>query len=264
MQSSNNPTFREWVDQQPDPGWPSLPLTHITRGALAERIARYGAVEPSRCNVLGMETAYFFYGRAAYRPSEAKVIKFEYASPYCFVFDEGLLGQADAIHAFDTGAYAQRSYDHVLTEDMSLEEFNLVGDLRRPNKLAGRVFGTVSAYYDGDRTKIEDGITQPWEHLAHAYIQLLKSPGRNEPDDRICSIEVAIHESVPLQKYLRAVVVPHTVWTEEARAPWLEDVESDGAKIVTYQFAGGRPPEHCHVQIEAAVRELYRVWQIPI
>ncbi len=264
MQIIGNPTFREWVDQQPDPEWPGLPLTHVTRGTIAERIARHGTVEPAPCHGTGKETAYFFYGRAAYRPREAPVIKFEFATPYCFVFDDRLLDQADAIHPFDTGAKASRSYDHVLTEDMPLEDFNLVGDLRRPNKLVARVFGTMSAYYEGDRSKIDVSIAKPWQHLAHAYVQLLKSPGRNEPDDRIGSVEVAIHESVSLQRYLRAVVVPHTVWSEGARAPWLRDVEADGAEIVAYPFVGGRPPEHYHTLIDTAVRELYRRWGISI
>jgi len=259
-----NPTFREWVDQEPDPGWPALPLTHVTRGTNAQLIARYGTIDPSPCRVLGKETVYCFYGRAAYRPSKANVIKFEYDSPYCFIFDELLLGRADAIHAFDTGAHANRTYDHVLTEDMCLADFDLVGDLRRPNKLIARVFESQSAYFEGDRGAISDGIAQPWENLARAYVQLLKSPGRNEPDDRICSIEVAIHESVSLEAHLRAVVVPSTVWKDGARAPWLVDVEADGAQITPYPFVGGRPPEHYQAQIESSVRNLYRSWGIPI
>ena len=264
MRHSSNPTFREWVDKQPDPKWPLLPLTHITRGTLAELIARYGTLEPSPCKVLGKQTSYLFYGRAAYRPSDAKVIKDEFDSPYCFVFDEVLLGRADAIHAFDTGAHHRRGYDHVLTGDMLLEDFNLVGDINRPNKLVARLFGTVSAYFDGDREKIATGIAQPWEHLPRAYIKLLTSPGRNEPDDRICSIEVAIHESVALRSNLRAVVVPHTMWNGDGHAPWLDDLAREGARIVPYDFVGGQPPEHYHTLLGLAVRDLYREWGLPV
>lgn len=262
MQTAGNPTFREWVDRQSDPHWPMLPLTHVTRGTLAERISREGTIEPSPCRVLGKETAYFFYGRPAYRPSDARVVKAEFASPHCFIFKELLLGEADAIHAFDTGAHANRGYDHVLTEDMDTDDFNLVGDLSRPNKLIAKVFGSQASYYAGDRSKIAEDIAEPFEHLANAYVQLLKSPGRNEPDDRICSIEVAIHDTVSLRRFLRAVVVPHTAWNAKARAPWLEDIAYDGASIVTYDFVGGRPPEHYHVEIERSVRALYRDWEV--
>jgi hypothetical protein len=182
------------------------------------------------------------------------------------VFDEMLLGRADAIHAFDTGAYAKREYFHVLTEDMLLEDFSLGTDIHRPNKLIAGVFGNMSAYYEGDRQKIAAGITSPWESHARAYIDLLTSPGRNEPDDRIASIEVAIHDSVSLRQHVRAVVVPHTYWGARGsdRAPWLEDVQSDGAMIATYEFVSGRPPEHNHVHLEAAVRELYRGWGLSV
>jgi hypothetical protein len=236
----------------------------MTRGTLAELIARYGIIEPTPCKVLGKETSYFFYGRAAYRPSDAKVIQHEYDAPHCFVFREILLGEADAVHAFDTGAHEKRSYDYMLTKDMRLDDFNLVGDINRPNKLAACIFGTISAYFEADRSKIPEGITQPWQHLPHAYVQLLKSSGRNEPDDRICSIEVAIHETVSLRSNLKAVIVPHTAWNEKTRATWLEDVAFQGAEIVPYRFVGGYPPEHCHTLVVDAVRNLYRDWQIPV
>ena len=117
-------------------------------------------------------------------------------------------------------------------------------------------------YFDGDLSKVAsaDLITKPFEFHARAYLHLLASPGRNEPDDRICSIEVIFGEPVPLRGNLLAVVVPHTVWQQGQRAPWLEKLQTEGVAIAPYTFVPGRHPEHYHALLEAAVRDLYKGW----
>ena len=56
----------EWVAEHSMPNWPMLPLTHVTRGILAEDIIRKGSVEPSACKLFGEPLVYFYYGRPAY------------------------------------------------------------------------------------------------------------------------------------------------------------------------------------------------------
>jgi hypothetical protein len=97
------PDFREWVDQQPNPNWPLMPLTHITKGVGAADIIKAGAVNPEHCSVFGEPLAYFFYGRPAYRVSGDGAVKIEAACPFCFVFNAAMIDQAKAIFAFDTG-----------------------------------------------------------------------------------------------------------------------------------------------------------------
>jgi hypothetical protein len=260
------PGFREWVDRQPEPDWVKMPLTHITQSLLAEDIIRGGQVLPEHCDVIGKPVSFFFYGRPAFRLAEGDVLKLEAACPFCFVFNSTLIDKAEEIHPFDTGAFAKRLYSHVLVEKMNLRDFSLEKDASRPNRLIAAVFASMSAYFDGDRTKIISAFegSEAWEFHARAYIELLLSPGRNEPDDRICSIEVAISEAVPLTGNLRAVVVPHTLWAEDAKAPWLKQLQDAGVKIAPYQFIPGRHPEHYHAQLEGAVRELYRGWNLSV
>ncbi len=127
-----------------------------------------------------------------------------------------------------------------------------------------RVFSSIENYFDGDISKAispEEGAAA-WEFHARAYLQLIGSPGRNEPDDRICSIEVVVGEPIPLEGNLRAVIIPHTLWDGPTRAPWLEALNTKGIEIIPYLFVPGRHPEHYHAMLEAQVREAYHRWKI--
>ena len=65
----------EWVALQPTPNWGAMPLTHITRGVIADDILRSGQISPSPCRVFEQPLAYFFYGRPAYRIGDNGVTK---------------------------------------------------------------------------------------------------------------------------------------------------------------------------------------------
>jgi hypothetical protein len=254
--------FREWVDKQPDPKWPLMPLTHITRGIGAEDIANAGEIAPDDCRVFGEPLAYFFYGRPAYRVAGDGAVKVEAACPFCFVFNAPLIEKAKAVFAFDTGAFAKRLYKHILVEEMETEDFSLQKDTTRPNRIISSVFGSRENYFEGDISKIQtpDKLTKSWEFHARSYLHLLTSRGRNEPDDRICSIEVIFGESIPLKGNLLAAIVPHTLWDNGNQAPWLQKLQADSVSIAPYIFVPGRHPEHYHAQLEAAVRTLYKGW----
>jgi len=256
---SGRPDFRKWVDEQPAPKWPLMPLTHITKGIGAADIVQAGEIKPADCTVFGEPLAYFFYGRPAYRVSGDGTIKVEAACPFCFILKAPLIDEAKTIFAFDTGAFSKRLYQHILVDEMQIEDFSLESDTTRPNRIISAVFGSRRSYFDGDLSKIPDPdtITKTWDFHARAYLHLLASPGRNEPDDRICSIEVIFDKSVPLKGNLLAAVVPHTLWEGDNQAPWLQKLQTDGVSVVPYIFVPGRHPEHYHAQLELAVREYY-------
>jgi hypothetical protein len=262
--TGGRPEFRTWVDQQQDPGWTLLPLTHISKGLGAEDIIRAGQVSVSQCDVFNEPLAYFFYGRPAYRITGDGAVKVEAACPYCFVFDAALIRSCKAILAFDTGAFDKRLYKHVMLDEMKIEDFSLERDERRPNRIIGSVFSSLRTYFDGDTTKIAKDQVRPWEFLTRAYLDLLTSPGRNEPDDRICSIEIVFGADVPLTGNLKAVVVPHTLWDPSAKAPWLDTLSAAGVEIEPYLFVPNRHPEHYHALLESAVRKLYVSWGIDV
>jgi hypothetical protein len=260
--SSDRPGFREWVDRHEVPtGWRLLPLTHITRGLVAGDIMRTGRVDPGDpCEPHGRSYAFFFYGRPAYRVADSSVIKLEASCPHCFIFRERLIERSNQIYAFDTGAFGARLYRHVLDDDFNAEDFRIGGDFSRPNRLINAAFGSQEDYFEGDRSKIVEPSAgaEPHEMEARSYLELIKSPGRNEPDDRICSIEVVFADPVPLAGELLAVVVPHTLWRCSAPSPLLKTLHESRVEIIPYDFIPGRHPEHYHTLLEAAVRRFYQ------
>ncbi|WP_293679006.1 hypothetical protein [uncultured Phenylobacterium sp.] len=259
------PGFLEWLQRQNQPlGWGLMPLTHITKGVTAEDIIRADKIETQPCNVFDQSLAYLFYGRPAYRISEEGSVKFEAACPYCFIFRPNLIKHSRAIFAFDTGAYSKRMYAHHVTDEMRLEDFNLGSDQWAPNHLIHATFGSMDPYLKGDTRQIPapDQISEDWDFHARAYLNLVTSPGRNEPDDRVCSVEVIFDKDVPLVGDLQAIVVPHTLWTDQRRAPWLEKLNNRSVIIKTYEFIPGRNPEHYHTLLETEVRDLYRSWSM--
>ena len=254
--------FRDWVDALPDPGWPSMPLTHITKAFVAQDVARRGRIEPNEVGPLGVPLAYMFYGRPGYRVSGDGAIKVAAACPVCFVFDPEIISRANKVHAFDTGAFGKRLYSHVMLEEMNVGDFSLGGNNDRPNRIISRIFGSRASYFDGDTS----GVGQPsdyapdWNFLAQAYVQLLASKGRNEPDDRVGSIEVAFADPVPIKDSLKAVIVPHSIWNDSDPAPWLTQLNSEGVEILPYKFSPGKAPEHYFTLIEFEVRSLLIDW----
>lgn len=258
------PAFRKWVDRHPDPGWKLMPLTHITKGISAQDIVDAGQVSVADCDFFNEPLAYFFYGRPAYRVGGDGAVKVEAACPYCFIFNSALIKKAKSIYAFDTGAFSKRLYAHILLDEMNVEDFSLECDETRPNRLISAVFTLMKTYLEGDITQIvpADQGAEVWDFHARAYLQLLASPGRNEPDDRICTIEVVVGESVPLAGNLNAVIVPHTLWNATKRTPWLDQLSKSGVEIVPYLFVPGRHPEHYHALLEIAVQDLYVSWNL--
>lgn len=261
-QLADRPGFHDWVDRHAaPPEWRLLPLTHITRGIVAGDIMREGRIGPSeRCEAHDKGYAFFFYGRAAYRITDADVVKLEASCPHCFIFRERLLKRSNDVFAFDTGAFAARMYKHVLDPDFNVGDFRIGGDSSRPNRLIQAAFGSQEDYFEGDRSKIVEPTAgaEAHEMEARSYLELIKSPGRNEPDDRICSIEVVFADPVPLAGELLAVVVPHTLWRCNSPSPLLKGLDDTGVKIIPYDFIPGRHPEHYHTLLEAAVRRYYQ------
>jgi len=251
--------FREWVDRQKGHGRPNLPLTHTTKAYTAEGIIRSREVLPQKCPVFDESLSYFFYGRPAYRVSSDNVVQYEAACPYCFIFSPHLIARANRIFPFDTGAYDARLYKHVLIDEMELNDFSLGRQGERIEKIIDAVFPDRLEYFDGNRDAVAnpDEAAEAWEMAARAYLKLIRSSGRNEPDDRICSIEVAFSDPVPFANNLLAAVVPHTHWKDGNGAPWLQALAEDNVAIIPYTFVPGRHPEYYQTMMEAQVKRYY-------
>ena len=254
--------FAEWIDRHKPSAERPLPLTHVAGAVAAQRIMDDGKLAlPTKVEGdLGKPLVYLFYGRPAYRLKQGTSVQLESSCPCCFVFDPSLLDRCNDIHAFDTGAFFNRLYAHVLDEDFRVEDFSLDKDPQRINKLISATFEDEAAYIDADKSRLRpiNEATSAWELEGRAYLTLLSSPGRNEPDDRVGTIEVNFQDPVPLDEKLLGVVVPHTLWSGNSHAPTLREIHDRGVKVGTYRFIPGRHPEFLQAQLEVATKELFK------
>ncbi|RYZ67628.1 MAG: hypothetical protein EOP09_10715 [Proteobacteria bacterium] len=260
MKNSKRRYFQQWVAKQPAPGWKQLPLTHISKCVTAQDILVENKIEPQKCKVFDELLVYLFYGRAAYRVAGDGAIKLEAACPVCFVFNSDLLAQAVKIYPFDTGAFDARMYKPFLPDEMAIDDFSISDDVELANQLIQKVFGKLESYISGDASKIgpPDTLCEPGDLHARSYLELASSKGRNEPDDRVCSIEALFDKPIELDKHLHAVIVPHTLWNDATKTAWLSGIEKFGAEILTYEFIPGRLPEYYQSQIEAELKSFFR------
>lgn len=260
---NSRPEFRDWVDGQTEPKWKRLPLVHITKAFLAKDIIRLGYIKVSDRGDTETPAAFLFYGRPAYRVSGDGPIKCAAACPFCFIFDPKLLAEAAEIHAFDTGAFRKRMYSHVLLDEMNVDDFSLEQVLVRPNKLIAAIYGSLLRYFDGDLSHAPhpDRVAGQSEFLARAYLDLIHSTGRNEPDDRVGTIEAKFTDHIALQSVaqggLLAVVVPDILWSGDTKTTWLRELSEFGIDILPFRFSIGREPGHHHALIEQEVRRYY-------
>lgn len=254
--------FTEWIDKHDPCSDRFLPLTHISGAVSAQRVIDDGKLSlPSKTDgTFNQPLVYLFYGRPAYRVKPGATVQLESACPCCFIFDPSLLKRCNDIHAFDTGAFFNRIYSHVLDDGFQVEDFSLDGQPNRINRLISAAFEDEAAYIDADKARLRpiSDASEAWELEGRAYLTLLASPGRNEPDDRVSTIEVNFQDPVLLDDKLLAVVVPHTFWSETSKAPMLEGLHGRGVKIGTFRFIPGRHPEYLQSLLEIAVKALFR------
>jgi hypothetical protein len=254
--------FAEWVDRHEPAASRLLPLTHIAGVVNAQRIIDDGRISlPAKTDgEFRKPLVYLFYGRPAYRLKSGTTVQLESSCPCCFVFSPDLLARSHNIHAFDTGAFFNRLYSHVVDEDFKVEDFSLDNEPQRLNRLISATFTDEAGYIDADKSRLRkvDDASEAWELEGRAYLTLLHSPGRNEPDDRVATIEVNFQDPVPLDKNLLGVVVPHTLWNGTSKAPVLKALDERGVRIGTYRFFPGRHPEYLQAQLEVAAKELFK------
>jgi hypothetical protein len=264
LDDEGRPGFKNWLERQIQVEGKRLPLTHIAKAIIAEDIIRHGKVKPSMCEVFKKPISYFFYGRPAYRVSGDGAIKTEAACPICFVFRPEAFEAASSMYPFDTGAFARRMYKTFILEEMELSDFQLDPAKHDPNVLISLLFKRAADYVKGDTTNLKGGeqIAETWEFHAKAFVDLVSSKGRNEPDDRIFSIELQLEQELSLSGNLRAVVVPHTLWSTASATPWIKSLHENGVEIETYTFIPNKHPEHFQGLIEAVVISLYEKWGV--
>ncbi len=243
--------FQKWVDASKDPRWANLPLTHITKAIRARDILIDGRLQPAFCNVLKRNLLYTFYGRVGFRVTGEEIISVERLCPICIVLKGDLIDRASEIFPFDTGAYNARRYEHQIDEEFNLDDFSLSGDSSRVNRLIARIYPNKSDYVVGDTSNVSDPdlISKKSEFEVQAYMDLIRSFGRNEPDDRVSAMEVSFSDPISLKDSVLCVIAPHTLVEPGNSGHWL-NMLGGNVPVLPYEFLPKRRPEFYHAAIE--------------
>ena len=254
--------FGAWVKSLEEASWVNMPLTHVTTTIVARDIIHDGEVTPSYCEVAKDDLVYTFYGRPGYRVGAEGTVPLEAFCPVCFIFNGALLDEAKSVIPFDTGAYKRRLYKFHEGDKINFDDFSIAEDCSLPNRLIRAIYKERLAYVNGDRSKIPpvDQLCTPSQLEARVYLSLIRSDGRNEPDDRVASIEVAFGKQLRLRSNLKGMIIPHTLWSDDHQSDWVAPLLSAGIDVRTYEFVPGKPPDHYHALLEVAFKQLLAEW----
>lgn len=193
---------------QLDYDMPFLPLIHKTDSVkqkdrdnpTAFDYFLCGEIKPILCNVFGEKLVYTFIGRPSYR---------ELIKPVCFVIKpEAELIQN--IFIFDSGAYFDNRYKKVVDNELDINLFRLPPDKEMIKKFISLYFGDNTFYYFGLAKDI--GIdTQSLEEFDYAVLKRIVSFNKVHFDTRCRTLENILRTSIPLKKYLMAIILPISI-----------------------------------------------------
>ena len=253
--------FATWVDNFAEPEWASLPATHITRTIDFEKAILAGELTPRWCETIKKEVVFLFYGRAAYRVNEDGAIRSEALCPVCLVLDPSIIKQLSHLYPFDTGAFARRLYTRALGPGIPFEDFELTHNPRLADKLINGVWQSFEGYLDGDNRTVPsvEKLADVTEMAPRMYLELLKNRMRNEPDDRVGSIEIGVDSSINLKEVLMAVILPDAFDLDVVKeSSWLGKLQATRVDIRFYHYVPGRGPEWYHAHVETELKNYFR------
>lgn len=261
MENEDEPlnAFSKWLKTKERTTFGYLPLTHVTKAINLEKIIVGKWLKPTHCPNFDEDILYTFYGRAAYRVAGDGVIRNESLSPVCLVFNGELIKRAKNIFPFDTGAYKNRMYKHHFGDELKLDDYSIGTDIELPNQLIQSLYKTVGNYFDADTRIVppRTEVTRKSDMSAGLYLDLIKSEGRNEPDDRVGSIEVLLQDAVKVADHLRCIILPDAFDVESDDGEWLELIRAMGCQIRFYKYVPGKGPDYYHCHLETELRKFF-------
>ncbi len=193
---------------QVDYNMPFLPLIHKTDSVrqkerdnpIAFDYFLSGEIKPVSCNVFGENLVYTFIGCASYR---------ELVKPVCFVIkpEEELIQN---IFIFDSGAYFDNRYKEVVDNKLDINLFRLPPDKEMIKKFISLYFGDNTFYYFGLAKELSSN-TQSIEEFDYAVLKRIVSFNKVHFDTRCRTLENVLRTSIPLKKYLMAIILPQSI-----------------------------------------------------
>lgn len=242
----------------------SLPIVHTTKAKwFASMFERLEFISSKSCDVLNDFYTFFYYGRAAYRPT-SPMDKMGATHQLCvFILDTSEFNLAlepnrkIRLHPFDTGAF--KTYKGRLDwEGVDLDDFELPGRLSVCPEVQQLFWSDESAYLGCDVTRL---CAEPGRHYDDTivnYHDLVRRSLGTDVDDRCASMEIAVlsPESWPFripEKCLRGLVVPQRLLSWP---PLIDAISRLGFSVRHYEGHGWAKPTEMYTTVLALAREI--------
>ncbi|MBF0167826.1 MAG: hypothetical protein HQL45_09360 [Alphaproteobacteria bacterium] len=229
-------SFSTYVDNQPLPAGPPLPLCHVTSPAGLVAILTAGKIEAFKDDLAPTNgKSYAFYGRPAYvrERHNGQYSDQTVRHPACILFKTDLLASAADYYPFDTGAFLAGRYDNYLQDaippnpqaptkpkEKKREEclhFLLKNDISTPTKFVPSFYKDNAAYFKAKPSAPLQ--RQANSLLVEAYFNLINASISTDFDGRARALEVSWN--VPLdvnpQTVERIFVSDETTQTAQVR-----------------------------------------------
>lgn len=188
-----------------------LPSMHSTSCFNAEEIYKENKIKVQLCDKFKKKLVYFFYGKPVYKvaQNETQSRSDNLLSPVCFIVDTKKI-PIKLIIPFDSGAYISKKYDNIFPDDFISKE-KLVKNFSLNNNINTiKIF--IKNFY-GNNENYLSGICCFNDNLAcecsmESLINLLKSKGNFNFDDRAKTVEIICKKDIKLNKIVKAIIIP--------------------------------------------------------
>lgn len=212
---TKKPRFKNFVDELPaSNSVAALPLTHGTTAHSLRDIMSSGEIKLKKCEFLGKDLLFTFYGRPAYKPNNSKeTIHREIGLPVFFIISKDLLADVELAYPFDTGALKAGFYaDHLGVQENDADLQQVLSDYQF-SPSSDRVSSLVTHYYASNENYLSNApLSNPKfsgdEFEAKTYHGLIASMA-TQGDERASTFEIIFAQALQITdpKFL-AIVLP--------------------------------------------------------
>jgi len=244
------------VNQPAEP----LDLVHVTAVGWGKQIISTARLDTRHCQTFDRDLVYAFLARPAYRFRDGdrksdQINRF----PFVLVLSPEKLGAPLHVYPFDTGAFEAGLYSETADPTIYLEEYELSPDIVGALQHIAWAFGSKPAYFEGTvKADLADSLPH-WRTVGRGWIDIagLASTGRDRPDARAASIEVAYAKSIDLkQRHVRLVIFPLQLIEDDRgnNAEFLAQLNSLGLSYKTYNWRPNETPDSFMDEVTFIVR----------
>ncbi len=242
----NQYRFGDFIKDE-EPSYPLLPLAHTCEAYSFRKISEQNELKVSVDSVFPNESLlYFFYGRPSYRVSTTeKPVSNCAFMPICILVNSEVIERPKRILPFDSGAFHNGLFKNFLHPKMRSSDFFIEPELNMAARLVNKFYGSNKNYFYSRQKSIK---VPPFEFEVSSYYNLIQNLGQTDYDDRDCSIEVQLDNSVKLTSDSVLLVVLPGIFLDDTE--FRSKIESLSAEVKTYHIHHGQINQYLNSMYE--------------